>query len=178
MSGTKLETRELGYMTIANDRIFVIERKIAPAVVQEWINRLDGAALKTFRHIPEETDLQWCALAPADPDSKYDGFEYNRGPYRMVAYASLRQVASEEVRFVWAVVEEFRGLGLGKLMARFATDMAIRYRNRKISAVVDYGHATAINILEMEDFDISTPIDDHESMSGKVVKLVKELRWQ
>jgi GNAT superfamily N-acetyltransferase len=89
-----------------------------------------------------------------------------------VGYAYLTRHETEDVS-LWANVnEDYRGIGLGKLLIRLATDQAIYYRRRRITTIVAESNATAIHILETEDFDKTG-----DAPEGFVF-FKKELKWQ
>lgn len=155
--------RILGHIQIVNDTIRVAEAKLPDEIIQDYFKTLDHAGRRCERPI-QATDITWFAYAPDPEDSgKLE---------KMIGYGVLTRIAPEEVALRWVISPEYRGLGLGKLMARFGTDQAIRYRQRTITAAIDHKNEIALGILDQEDFESSS------QPGQEIVRLKKELKWQ
>lgn len=138
--------RELGHMQIANETVRIVER--AP----------ESTDFFGLHHEARLTDITWCALLLEEHP-------------QIIAYAVLERLPQDVAMLRWLVAPKHRNLGIGKLMARFATDLAIRYRQLEIQVVVAESNERAINILEAEDFERGT------DEAGKLV-MKKTLKWQ
>lgn len=149
----------LGHMQIANDKIQIAEVEFDEGVVQKWYRDQYGS-LDGYTGRPAD-QIEWFAFIV---DNEKKG--------TIVSYAALVPINDRDVRFRWVVTKEYRGLGLGRLMARFATDEAIRYRKRAIVISLEKSNAIAQRILEDEEFEIVA--GEH---SG-TIEMRKELKWQ
>lgn len=147
--------RALGGMQIANEKISVIE------VAADWEHDAEFVRSWTpiYADIGEPSPYKrWAALSDSQS---------------AVAIAELAELPdTKDTVLLWAFVgAEYRRVGLGRLMLRFGTDMAIRYRKRTIFAECRPDNAAAIKILEDEEFE-----KQPERNPGFVL-FKKELKW-
>lgn len=167
--------REIGSMTIAGTRIQVVDMKRLDADVQAFIDTLDQEALQAFTHKPDmENEIQWFAEIPGDLTGTPVGTEPLAVAARIVAYGYLMAgIKAETVLFSCVVHQDYRGVGLGKLMIRLATDLAIRHRRKFMMTAAPTANARLTDILESEEFEKA----DAGSTPGASV-WTKELKWQ
>lgn len=147
--------RALGGMQIANDRIVVVERELsdqerAPFVIYRDPALLADSHAKIYK--------EWVALT---------------GEQVIVGVGVLFEMGDNESVVVLSayVSPDYRRVGLGRLMLRFGTDQAIRYRKRTILAKTTDNNAAALRILEDEDFEKQADV-----LPGYAF-FKKELKW-
>ncbi len=163
--------REIGSMNIAGTRIQVLDWKLEDARVQAFIDTLDHEARVAFTHKPDmEKEIQWFALIPGDMTGKPMGTESVEE--RIVAYGHMVAAFDEHVYFSCVVHQDYRGVGLGKLMIRLATDLAIRHRKRMVMTRALDSNKKLTDILETEEFEKQ----EMEAAPGTSV-WAKELKW-
>lgn len=153
----------LGNMQVANEQIRIVETKVPEDVLIKFLARADPS-----RDIepPNVIDITWFAFAPLENQPIEDETKYER----IVGYASLERSGKDDVVLRWVVDLDYRSMGVGKLLARFATDQAIHYRMRTISAFTN--NEVAIRILEAEMFEPVPP-----EINGRI-HMKKVLKWQ
>ena len=162
-SRDSMTERLLGHMQIANDKIQIAEVEFSEDVIRKWYRDAHGS-LDGYEPKPQN-EIEWFAFLTHKGNETL--------PHAtIVSYAALTPIENNEVRFRWIVSREYRGWGLGKLMARFATDQAIRNRKRAIVIDVEKSNEIALKILEDEEFEV---VPHQES---GIVGMRKELRWQ
>lgn len=145
-----MKGRELGSMYIENDVIQILETD--PKETEDERKAFFMIVAPAIKYYAYDARIvtEWWALVDELP----------------VGYACLTERGKEEVQFFVVVTDERRGVGLGKLMIRFATDQAIRHRKRMIVAIVKNDNR-AYSVLEDEGFE---PVEPG--------LLRKELKWQ
>lgn len=151
--------RVMGGMQLANEMIQVVDGFMQESEVADFIVSLGE---NVFDMNLESTDIRWYAMAPDEELVKHV----------IVGYAVLKRTENDEADFRWAIAPKYRGVGLGLLMARMATDQAIRYRLRAINASIESGRDRAIELLESEEFEFVPPKE-----AGTVI-MRKELKWR
>jgi len=146
--------REIASMSIENDRVVILETRPADTVIvrKEFLGKHLGGDFAA----KSECIAEWYAVIDEEP----------------IAYAALHESGGQSVVFSVYTPDEYRGLGLGKLMIRCATDLAIVHRQRLITTMVPKTQESAIHILEEDGFDrVPSP-------SADSVTMVKQLRWE
>ena len=158
-----MKDRELAKMQVANDIFLIIEKKLddEDAVQnefrQQYLLRQESFPPQVWggRYV----EIAWWAM---------------ENETNIVGFGSLSgaTLTPSDTVWLWAyVTEPRRGLGLGKLLMRLGTDLAIRYRKREILTAVPSMSAPALHILDIEDFEID------KARSGEFSVLRKELKW-
>lgn len=144
---------EIGSMSIENDRVLIVETN--PEMTKELKDEF-------FVNIPK-SDLR-CeyqgAIIAAEWLATIDDL--------LIGIGWLLDISDDWVALFVVVHPERRGVGLGKLMIKLATDMAIRHRKRVILIPVKECNDAAQYILEGEEFEL-TP-------DGTMYR--KDLKWQ
>lgn len=134
--------RELGLMQYENTQIRVVEARLKDEEIRKFVPKEKDS---------NGTEIQWFAYVDLN----------------LVAWAEMADYGHDSVWLEVMVLPQYRGVGLGKLMIRIATDLAIRYRKRAIS--VDMTSDPAVTaILEAEEFEEKKDVNHWR----------KELKWQ
>lgn len=153
------EVRELASMQIAGEKLRVMEKEFDISETSEFLDTVnpDEGVMPTRGVNVVGKWLEWAAFT---------------GESEMASWAALFPMVGSDSVILWAAVKpKFRGIGLGKLMIRLATDQAIRYRKRMIIVEVKNDNAPALQILDAEDFE-----KQPEVRAGFTL-LKKELKW-
>ena len=149
-----MSERPLATMRIENDTISIVETQLQTGDRKAFI---EGTCGET---IIGETELitEWVARTE---DKK------------MVGLGFMSSSGNETCLTGVLLAPEWRGLGVGRVMTRLMTDLAIRYRQRVIEVLVDQNDAATAALLDEEDFDVVP-----ESVIPGVKRFRKELQWQ
>lgn len=140
---------------MGNRTIEVRERHFLDEEVEEFLDTLDAAARRWYRHKPDqENEIQWFALD--------DG--------KIVAYGSLSGLG-DSVSFGCVIHQDYRGQGLGKVMYSLAPKLAKRYGKTEITGEQDLDNEAAHAICRREGYEFSDPEEDEVSPCGKIVRL-------
>lgn len=153
--------RLIANMQIENDVIRVVE---VPPFQQEYpvadfLHTIPGVIVPTLE---DRVMAEWLALCG----------DRLVGAGVLVENGAIQMMACE-VDLQVAVHVDYRGFGLGKLMIRTATDLAIRHRRRLIVALVAQVDLAAITVLDFEDFEPDPIVPGSLNVVYK-----KVLKWQ
>ena len=149
-----MNDRELGSMYVENETIKIVEIGADPQRRAAFMTSLSTILWDAHTYENEKIVAEWIA--------NVDGKD--------VAWGLLESTGTDSVRCFVAVKIDYRRQGLGSLMYSFATDLAIRYRKKEITASCDASSEAAIVILDKNEFE------QVEQLPG-TIRFRKALKW-